>query len=350
MAREYGFGIIGAGMIGGYHAEAIKQLANAKLIGVCDQVSGAAEQFAGKHGCASTCDLDAFLSRDDIDVVTIATPSGLHSDLAIACAKHGKHCIVEKPLDVTLAKIDAAIEAHEKAGTRLGGVFNYRFTPSTKLFKQAVDEGRFGRRTFGMAYGPWWRDQAYYDKGGWRGTWKLDGGGALMNQGIHTIDLLQWLMGPVKQVVARTACLAHERIEVEDTGVAALEFEDGALGTIACTTSMWPGHFRMVEVSGTDGTVAMADDKFFFWQFREDKPIDAEVRSKYMEFPAVSVGASNPSAGLTADGHRENFGAFLKALDENKRPPIDGAEARKAVAIILAIYESARQGGKAVSL
>jgi len=344
MAKQYGFGIIGAGMIGHFHAEAIKQLPNARLVAVCDERAEAARTLADKYGCEAEGDLERFLSRDDIDVVTIGTPSGTHADLAIAAARHGKHCIVEKPLDVTLEKIDAAIEAHEKAGTRLGGIFNVRFMPTARLFKKAVDEGRFGKLTFGMAYGPWWRDQEYYDKGGWRGTWKLDGGGALMNQGIHTIDLLQWLMGPVKRVKAITATIAHERIEVEDTGVAALEFANGALGTIACTTSMWPGHFRIVEVSGTDGTVAMADQNFFFWQFRKGRPDDEKVREQYLEFPAVSMGASNPSAGMTADGHRDNFASFLKALDENRQPEIDGVEARKAVEIILAVYESARTG------
>ena len=344
MSKKYGFGIIGAGMIGQFHADAIKQLANGRLVGICDTVPGAAKKVADKHGCEASEEVEAFLSRKDIDVVTVATPSGTHADLAIAAAKHGKHCIVEKPLDITLAKIDAAIAAHERAGTQLGGIFNIRFLKTAQLFKRAVDEGRFGRLTFGMAYGPWWRDQAYYDQGGWRGTWEMDGGGALMNQGIHTIDLLQWLMGPVKRVNARCATLAHERIEVEDTGVAVLEFANGALGTIACTTSMWPGHFRIVEVSGTDGTVAMADQSFFFWQFRKPRPQDEEIGKKYMEFPAVSMGASNPSAGMTADGHRDNFASFLKALDEGRRPEIDGAEARKAVEIILAVYESARTG------
>jgi predicted dehydrogenase len=350
MARTYGFGVVGAGMIGAYHAEAIRQLPNAKLVGVCDTVPGLAAKFGEKLGCPGADNLEQFLSRSDLDVITIATPSGSHADIAIAAARHGKHCIVEKPLDITLQKIDATIEAHAKAGTALGSVFNYRFMPTAKLFKKAVDEGRFGRLTFGMAYGPWWRDQAYYDKGGWRGTWNMDGGGALMNQGIHTIDLLQWLMGPVRQVAAFTKCLAHERIEVEDTGAATLEFENGALGTIACTTSMWPGHFRIVEVSGTNGTVAMADQEFFFWQFRDETPADAEVREKYLKFPAVSVGASNPSAGLTADGHRDNFAEFLKALDEKRPPAIDGHTARKAVQIILAVYESAKQGGRPVSL
>ncbi len=344
MAKTYGFGIVGAGMIGSYHADAIKQLPNARLVAVCDHMSGLAQKFGEKCACSGICNMEEFMSHPEIDVVTVATPSGIHADVAISAAQHGKHCIVEKPLDVTLERIDAAITAHEKAGTRLGGIFNFRYTKTARLFKDAIEKGRFGKLTFGMAYGPWWRDQAYYDKGGWRGTWQMDGGGALMNQGIHTIDLLQWLMGPVKRVTAMTRCIAHERIEVEDTGAAAIEFQNGALGTIACTTSMWPGHFRMVEIAGTDGTAAMADQNFYFWQFREDRPEDEEIRKKYLEFPAVSIGAANPSAGMTADNHRENFADFLRALDEGRRPRIDGAEARKSVQIILAIYESARTG------
>lgn len=349
MPKTYGFGVIGAGMIGNFHAEAIKQLPNAKLVAVCDEAADSAEAFARRHGCLRMTDLDALLSRSDIDVVTVGTPSGTHADLAVAAAKHGKHAIVEKPLDITLAKIDAAIEAHAKAGTRLGGIFNGRFLPTARLLKKAVEDGRFGRMTFGMAYGPWWRDQAYYDKGGWRGTWSLDGGGAYMNQGIHTVDLLQWFMGPVKSVKASTTMIAHQRIEVEDTGAAVIEFANGALGTMACTTSMWPGHFRIVEVAGTDGTVALADQSFFFWQFRTEKAEDRQIREKYLQFPAVSIGAANPSAGMTADGHRDNFASFLKAVDEKRTPEIDGVEARKAVQTILAIYESARTG-KTVTL
>ena len=350
MAKTYGFGIIGGGMIGKFHAEAIGQLPNAKLVAVCDQVQEFADKFGAACGCPGYSDLEEFLSLDDLDIVTIATPSGIHSELAIAAAQHGKHAIVEKPLDVTLEKIDATIAAHDKAGTKLGGVFNYRYNPTAILFKKAADAGRFGKMTFGMAYGPWWRDQEYYDKGGWRGTWDMDGGGAIMNQGIHTVDLLQWLMGPVKSVSAKSATRAHERIEVEDTATAAIEFENGALGSICCTTSMWPGHFRIVEVAGDQGTVAMADEKFFFWQFRDETAEDDIIRKEFLQFPAVSVGASNPSAGLTAEGHRKTFEGFLGALDAGQEPPISGREARKAVAIIRAIYESAQAGGKTVNV
>jgi predicted dehydrogenase len=342
--KKYGMGVVGAGMIGNFHARAIKGLVNAELVAVCESVVERGQKFAAEHECKAYTDLEQFLSDDRIDVVTVGTPSGLHLDVAVAAAKHGKHCIVEKPIEITLPRIDAILEAHAKAGTTVGGIFNMRYEMTTRLFKKAVDDGRFGRLTFGMAFGPWWRDQAYYDQGGWRGTWNLDGGGAIMNQGIHTIDLLQYLMGPVKQVSAFTRTLCHQRIEVEDTSAVAVEFANGALGTISCHTSMWPGHYRTIEVSGDQGTVSMADNKFTFWQFAKELPEDKDIRAKYLDFPKVSVGAANPSAGMTADLHEANFADFLKALDDKRQPTIGGAEARKAVQIILAIYESAKAG------
>lgn len=349
MAKQYGIGVVGAGMIGNWHAEAIKGIKNARLLGICDKVLEAADKLAGKHGCAAYSDLDKFLSNDELDVITVGTPSGLHGEIAIAAAEHGKHCIVEKPIEITLAKIDKVLEAHQRAGTTVGGIFNMRYEPTARLFKKAVEAGRFGQLTYGLAYGPWWRTQEYYDGGGWRGTWELDGGGALMNQGIHTIDMLIWLMGPVKRVTAFCRTLAHERIEVEDTGAATLEFANGALGTIACTTSMWPGHFRIVEVGGNKGTAAMADSKFFFWKFADETPEDDRIRKEFLEFPGVALGASDPSAGFTVDCHRENFIEFLKAVEKGEEPPVSGREARKVVEVILAIYESARTG-KAVEL
>jgi predicted dehydrogenase len=344
MAKEYGFGVVGAGMIGNFHAEAVQQLPNAKLVAVCEPDQGKRDAFKDKFGCDGYDDLEKFMSDERIEVVTVATPSGLHHEAGMAAAAHGKHAVVEKPLDISLERIDKMIEAHEKAGTRLGGIFNMRFEETTRLFKKAVDSGRFGRLSFGMAYGPWWRDQDYYDKGGWKGTQAMDGGGAMMNQGIHTIDLLIWLMGKPKRVTCYAKTLVHERIEVEDTASATIEFENGALGTIACTTSMWPGHFRIIEVSGDKGTVAMADSKFFFWQFAEETEEDEKIREKYLQFPGVSVGAADPSAGMTAEFHRANFSDFLEALDNGREPSVSGREARKAVELILAMYESANTG------
>jgi len=345
------FGIVGAGMIAAVHAEAIRGLPGAELAGIMDRGSGKGARIAPGLDTTASDDLLRFVAREDVDVVTVASPSGAHMEAAVAAAEAGKHCIVEKPIEITLARVDAMIETHARAGTTLGGIFNTRYADAAQLVERSRRKGRFGRLTFGAALGPWWRDPSYYESSDWKGTWGLDGGGALMNQGIHSVDLLLWLMGsPVRSVSARTARLAHRGIEVEDTATACLEFENGALGTIASTTSMWPGHFRTVTLAGTDGTAVLADNNLLFWRFRDERPGDADVRERHRAIPGAGVGASDPAAGVTAEGHRAVFADFIAALDENRRPAIDGEEARKAVAIILAIYESARSGGAPVEV
>lgn len=340
------FGIVGSGMIAPIHLEAIRALPGAQATGIMDNGSGRGRKIAPELDAAGSDDLDVFLSRDDIDIVTVATPSGMHCEAAVKAAAAGKHCIVEKPIDIQLHRIDEMIAAHRNAGTLLGGIFNSRYSEAAQLLKRTVQAGRFGRLTFASAVGPWWRDQSYYDSSTWKGTWALDGGGALMNQGIHSIDLLQWLVdSPVASVSGRIATLAHENVEVEDTGAASLEFENGALGTIACTTSMWPGHFRTIAIAGTDGTAVLGDSNLLVWQFREETPQDAAIRDRCLALPGPGIGASNPSAGLDCEGHKAVFAEFLTALDSGSPPPIDGSEARKAVSTILAIYESARLGG-----
>lgn len=345
----YRFGIVGAGMIAPYHYAAINSLTNACVVGIMDNGNGRGRKIAPELDPTGADDIDHFLARDDIDVITIATPSGAHLDTAVKAARAGKHCIVEKPIEVTLDRIDAMIAAHDEAGTRLGGIFNTRYTDAAQLVKRTVEAGRLGRLTFAAALGPWWRDQSYYDSSDWKGTWTLDGGGAMMNQGIHSVDQLQWIVGsPVTRVSANIATLAHERVEVEDTAAASITFANGALGTIACTTSMWPGHFRTITVAGDAGTVVLADKHLLVWQFREETPADDEIRATYLSLPGAGVGASNPSAGVTADGHRAVFADFLAALDRGEAPAIDGCESRKAVSIIRAIYESAERGGAPV--
>jgi UDP-N-acetyl-2-amino-2-deoxyglucuronate dehydrogenase len=346
----YRFGIVGAGMIAPYHYAAINGLANARVVAIMDNGSGHGREIAPNLDQTGADDIDRFLARDDIDVITIATPSGAHLETAVKAAQTGKHCIVEKPIEITLERIDAMIAAHDEAGTRLGGIFNTRYSDAAQLVKRTVQAGRLGRLTFAAALGPWWRDQSYYDSSNWKGTWALDGGGALMNQGIHAVDQLQWIVdSPVTRVCAHTATLAHEGLEVEDTAVASITFANGALGTIACTTSMWPGHFRTITVAGDAGTIVLADNHLLVWQFRDETPADDQIRATYLSLPSEGVGASNPSAGVTADGHRAVFADFIAALDRGERPLIDGHESRKAVSIIRAIYESAERGGVPVT-
>ncbi len=347
----YGIGIVGAGMIAPFHLEAIRGLPNARAVGIMDHGSGKGRRIASDLDTAGSDDLEIFLSRSDVDIVAIATPSGSHLDIAVAAAKAGKHCIVEKPIEITLPRIDEMIAAHDAAGTRLGGIFNTRYTDGAQLLKRTVEAGRFGTMTFASAVGPWWRDPGYYQSSNWKGTWEVDGGGALMNQGIHSVDLLQWLVGsPVASVSGRISTTAHPYIEVEDTSAATIQFENGVLGTVACTTSMWPGHFRTITLSGTEGTVVLADEGLLFWRFRDETEEDQAIRDALLSLPSDGVGASNPAAGVDARGHQAVFADFLRALESGETPPIDGAEARKAVAIIRAIYESAEAGGAPVSV
>ena len=346
----YGIGIVGAGMIAPFHLEAIKGLPNARAMGIMDHGSGKGRAIAPDLDPTGADDLDVFLARDDIDVITIATPSGTHLDIALAAAAAGVHCIVEKPIEITLERIDRMIAAHDAAGTVLGGIFNNRYTDSAQLLKRTVEAGRFGTLTFAGTTGPWWRDPEYYSSSDWKGTWALDGGGALMNQGIHSVDQLQWLVdSPVTSVSGRIATIAHPSIEVEDTGAATLQFENGALGSIACTTSMWPGHFRTLTLAGTDGTAVLADEGLLFWQFRDETAEDDAIRGELLTLPGAGIGASNPSAGVDARGHQAVFADFLRALELGEAPAIDGHEARKAVAIIRAIYESSERGGASVA-
>lgn len=343
------FGIVGAGMIARIHADAINRLEGAVLTGVMDNGRGTGLQIAPDADARGADDIDVFLARDDIDIITIATPSGSHADIALKAAARSRHVICEKPLDVTMAAMDAMIETFAARGLALGGIFNTRYTEGAQLLKQASMQGRFGRLTFGQAFGPWWRDQDYYDSSDWKGTWKLDGGGALMNQGIHSIDLLQWVMdSDITSVSANIATLAHDDIEVEDTAAATVVFENGALGTIACTTSMWPGHFRTITLSGTDGTAVLADGNLLVWQFRNESDEDQRIRERLGGLPGAGVGASDPSAGVDSDGHLAVFREFADAVVSGRMPVVDGVEARKSVDIILSIYESARRGGHPV--
>jgi predicted dehydrogenase len=341
------FGIIGTGMIAEFHYRAILGILGCKVSACMDTVSERALAYAEKHGCAGYDDMEKFLAHPGLEIVTICTPSGTHMDAAVAAAEAGKHLIVEKPIEVTLRRIDKIIEACDKSGVSLSGVFMSRYHEAARVLRRALDGGRFGKLTLGSAYIKWWRSQEYYDKGGWKGTKKFDGGGALMNQGIHAIDLLQWFMGPVESVQAYAALLGHERIEVEDTAVAALRFKNGALGIIEGSTAAWPGFPKRIEISGIKGTAVLEEENITAWSFSDELPEDEALREK---FKAQSgSGASADPAAINYHGHKAQFGDIVNALSAGKKPAIDGLEARKAVEIILAIYQSA-ESGKEVKL
>jgi predicted dehydrogenase len=339
---SYGFGIVGLGMIADFHARAIGDLANGHLAAVCSRSQDKAEDFAAKYGCKAYTSVDAILADDEVNVLTICTPSGAHLEPTLKAADAGVHVVCEKPLEIALDRVDRMIAAHEKAGTVLAGIFQSRFNPVNQLVKQAVDDGRFGRLAVASTCCPWWRTQEYYDEGGWKGTRALDGGGALMNQSIHAIDALQWIAGPVRSIMGRSATIAHPQIEVEDTAAAVLEFESGALGLILGATSMYPGTSRRLEIAGDAGTVFCVEDTITTWSFAEETEEDRRVRAEHGG-QASSGGSSDPAA-IDYSGHTRCFESALAAIESGQPPMIGGHEARKAIEIILAIYESSKTG------
>ncbi len=304
-----------------------------------------AEKLAAEYGARAYTDLAAMLALDEVQVVTICSPSGAHMEPCVAAAQAGKHVIVEKPLDVTLERCDAMIAACQEAGVKLATIFPSRFHQSSQLMKQAVEAGRFGQLALGDAYVKWFRTQQYYDSGAWRGTWDLDGGGALMNQAIHSVDLLLWLMGPVVEVMGHTATLAHERIEVEDVATASLRFANGALGVIEATTAGFPGSLKKIELTGSQGTAILEEEDIIKWEFAESLASDDQLRKTMAGRNKTGGGAADPAA-IGHHAHTALFQDFLDAIRDDRPPAIDGWQGRLSVELILAIYQSARSGKK----
>ncbi len=328
-------------MIAEMHAKAIASLGNGTLTACFDVDQARLVQFCSQFGGTSYTSLDAFLAHPDLDIVTVCSPSGLHLEGAVKAAHAGKHLLIEKPLEITIDRCDQIIRAAADNNVTLAGIFPSRFHAPAKVIKKAIDDGRFGRIVLADAYVKWYREQAYYDTSGWKGTWKYDGGGALMNQSIHAIDLLQWFMGPVSRICSFSGTLAHERIEVEDTAVAVLQFENGTLGVIEGTTGAYPGSLKKIEISGSHGHVIMEEEDIIIWKFAEETPEDDEIRASFINQTATGGGAADPTA-IGFHGHQAQFVDLVEAIEQGRPPLVDGQEARKAVEIIQAIYQSSR--------
>ncbi|MBX7255793.1 MAG: Gfo/Idh/MocA family oxidoreductase [Candidatus Hydrogenedentes bacterium] len=347
--KVVGLGIIGCGNIGPVHAQAISEIPDARLVAVSDVVEKNAKALADKYGAEAYTDYKAMLRRDDLHAVSLCVPSGMRAEIAEECAKAGKHILAEKPLEVNSERINRLIKAVDESGVKLGCIFQYRFAEGALAIRRALDEGRFGKLVMGDAYIKWFRSQEYYDSGAWRGTRKLDGGGVLMNQGIHQIDLLVWFMGGVKSVVAQTALVGHTGLEVEDLACAMLTFENGAMGVIEGSTATWPGHAARVEIYGTDGSAVLEDGKLVVWKFKDERPEDEQIRAQIGQESALGSGAADPLASLKHEGHRRQIDDFVHAILEDRMPLIDGRDGRKSVEVIEAIYRSA-ESGKPVQL
>lgn len=344
----FGFGIVGCGMISKFHAKAIGDISGAKFVACCSNRIESAEKLADEFGATAYQSLDEMLADPKVDIVTICTPSGAHMEPAVAAAKAGKHVIIEKPLEVTLKRCDKIIEACEKNSVVCSTIFPSRFHAASQTLKSAVDAGKFGTLSLGDAYVKWFRTQEYYDSGEWRGTWKLDGGGALMNQAIHSVDLLTWLMGPVASLTANTATLAHERIEVEDVATASLRFENGALGVIEATTAAFPGMLKKIEVHGSHGSAVIEEEDIKTWQFAKMTAKDKKIAGQTESKTETGGGAGDPSA-IGHAAHTAQFRDVINAIKKGNSPSIDGLEGRRSVEIILAIYKAA-ETGKSIQL
>lgn len=329
------FAIVGCGAIAPLHAEAIGRTDGARLVAVTSQPAEQAQAFAGTRGIAWEPDLASLLRRADVDAVAICTPSGLHSEMGIAAMRAGKDVVIEKPLAITLDQIDAVLATARETGRALAVISQLRFAPDVVETKQAVAGGRLGRLLLADLSMKYFRSEAYYDSAGWRGTWAMDGGGALMNQGIHGIDLLVWLAGKPRTISGFARTLAR-RIEVEDTAVAVAELEGGCLATITGTTSVTPGFPRRLSLHGERGTIVLEETRVVRWEI-EGAP----------ERLVPTAGAPGAARVPTAIGQEEftaQYRAIVANLMEGRAPPVSAEEARVTLATVLAIYESSRTG------
>jgi UDP-N-acetyl-2-amino-2-deoxyglucuronate dehydrogenase len=351
------FALVGAGVIGAHHGRVLSELADRiELTAVVDIQLERAKQLAAEHDGQAFSSLSEALAEADIDAVSICTPTGRHGEGAIEALEAGKHVLIEKPAEVTVAKTDEIIAAQRRAGKLVTVISQHRFDPSTEVTVEAIRRGELGRLTTGIASIDWWRGQGYYDSGDWRGTWALDGGGALMNQGVHTVDLLLATMGRPVEVFAYTGTLAHERIEVEDVAVGVVRFESGALGVLHATTSAYPGLSARLQVHGDRGSVVIDNDELSFIHVTragseaEEKSYGSVSTSvnqlaDYPEAsPAAAAGAGSNPGALSTSSHRRQYENFLAAVEGTEELRVDLETNRQSIAVITGVYESARTG------
>ena len=329
MGKKYGFGIIGCGIISKWHADAIMSIEDAVLVGATDNKKENADEFAKNYSCKFFSSIDEMLACDEIDIVCICTPSGLHAPMAIKVANSGKHFVLEKPMAITKEQLKDIIDACEKNGVKGAVVSQLRFTQAVQTVKKAIENGELGDIVVADVYMKYFRSAEYYKSAGWRGTWEMDGGGALMNQGIHGIDMLLYLAGPAKSVMGMCRTLARD-IEVEDTANILVQFESGAIGVIQGTTSVDPGYPMRIEISGTRGTVVIDDGNITRWDV-DGKKLEEDKNKQDSKIE-------------TTDNHALQIQDLINAIKEDRRPLVDIYEGKRPVDVILGAYESSRTG------
>jgi predicted dehydrogenase len=330
-------GILGGGGISQTHARAAREIEGVEIVAVCGQNTEKVKRLADESRAVAYHDVDSFLQHELMNVALIGSPSGLHAQQAILAARRGLHVLVEKPLAINIEQADAMIAECEKARVKLGVFFQDRFAPEISKLKTLIDGGGLGKPFLVSAQVKWHRPPQYYESSRWRGTWALDGGGALMNQGVHTVDLLLWLMGDVSRVYAKAITALHD-IEVEDTVVATLEFSNGAICAFEAATSAFPGYPRRIEITGAEGTIIVEGDRITSCDLR------AALPEPVSEQTANDDGRSSSHLISDASGHRRIIEDFLQAIANDGSPLCDGHQGRQSVELIQAIYESSRRG------
>jgi UDP-N-acetyl-2-amino-2-deoxyglucuronate dehydrogenase len=330
-------GLIGGGNITGTHARAARDVPGVEIAAIYGTNAGKVSRLCLEHGGQPYSDFDQFLSHRPMDLVAIGSPSAMHAAQGIAAARRGLHVLTEKPLDITTTRADALISEADRAGIKLGVFFQDRCKPDILRVKKAVDAGVLGHPILADARVKWYRPPDYYANSRWRGTWALDGGGALINQAVHTVDLLLWLFGNVASVQASSKAALHA-IEVEDTLVALLQFANGALGVLQAATSVYPGYPRRLELTGSQGTIIIEQDRL----------LAADLRNPQEDLLRGGEADQNPSAfsPVVSDvrGHQYALEDFLASIQTNTDPRCDGREGRRSLALVEAIYAACRTG------
>jgi predicted dehydrogenase len=333
--KKIRFALAGSGAIAPTHAQALARIAEAELVAVYSRSADKGQVLAEQFNCQFYADYHEMLSKGGIDAVAICTPSGTHAEFAVRAAQAGKHVLIEKPIEISLEGADAIISACKQNQVQLGVIFQRRFSPGVVKLKELLSQGRLGKINYAGCYAKLYRSQEYYDSGAWRGTWQLDGGGVLMNQGIHYVDLLQYLAGPVVEITARCATVGHERIEVEDAAAATVTFASGAIGVIEATTNAYPGLVSRIDLYGSEGSAIIENDDLVYISLKSGEQFSTSVE-------ADQVGVSSPQ--VTDENHEQQFRQFIAALQNKETMNVSGSEVRKALEIILAMYKSAFWG------
>jgi UDP-N-acetyl-2-amino-2-deoxyglucuronate dehydrogenase len=343
MSERIGFGLLGTGLVAPFHAKGLLNSQKGALIAAAEVSQERLDKFTSEFGCKGYTSLEAMLEDPAIQVVNILTPNHLHYDAVLKCAAAGKHILVEKPPAMSLREVDAMTEACATAGVKIGVVLQCRVRKPIQAMKRALADGRFGTVLHADAFMKWFRAEEYYHMDAWRSS-RRSGAGVTIQHAFHYIDLLQYLMGPVKQVHARMSNLAHPSVELEDTLLAMVDFQNGAQGIVEASTAFWPGTDIRIEVNGTEGTAIMVGERMATWKFRDERPEDEEIRG--YGSAAVSTGATGPADFAFFD-HQTVIEDMVDAIRENRDPVIPITSVRPTLEWALAMYQSAKEGATA---